>query len=56
MRSLVNYFRQVFCKHDWTTTDGIEYDDYTSNGTLKVTNVNMVCKKCKWHRDYIKYL
>jgi len=56
MRWIVNYFRQVFCKHEWYTE---EKEVIISNPFLgsKSNNrrVYMRCTKCGYHKKHWKY-
>jgi len=55
MRWLVNYIRQIFCKHEWLIEEkycklygdfGLEKDGQ---------KVYMRCNKCSYHRKHWKY-
>lgn len=51
MRTIVNYFRQVFCKHDWLIEEG-RVDSYMRIGA----KVYMRCKKCGYHQSHWKFI
>lgn len=52
MITIINYIRQIFCKHDFTIEEG--YVD--GGGILKSgTVVYMRCKKCGWHTKHWKF-
>lgn len=51
MRRLVNYIRQIFCKHDFYVEDG-----YAEKITRKGYRVYMRCKKCGYHNSHWKFL
>ena len=56
MRTLINYLRQAFCKHDWNVEEDVvsvtSYFETTKNGT----KVYMRCNKCGYHKNHWKYL
>ena len=54
MRTIVDYFRQVFCKHDWLIEEGKvskKTDFETKDGWM----VYMRCKKCGYHKSHWKF-
>lgn len=51
MRTIVNYIRQIFCKHEWIYKEKhCEYE--FKNGT----KVYMRCKKCGYHAKHWKFI
>lgn len=55
MRRLVNYIRQIFCKHDWITDEGYTQSELGSMDRSGM-KVYMRCKKCGYHQNHWKYL
>lgn len=51
MRTLVNYIRQMFCKHDWQIEESFCKSGYHSD-----YRVYMRCKKCSYHKKHWKFL
>lgn len=51
MRTIVNYFRQAFCKHDWLIEES-KVEAYTRTGV----KVYMRCKKCGYHQNHWKFI
>ena len=51
MRFIVNYIRQVFCKHDWLIEE-----KFTDSNLKRGTKVYMRCKKCGYHQKHWKYV
>ena len=55
MRTLIEYIRQIFCKHDYLIEEKIvEYED-SFGGYKKGYKVYMRCKKCGYHHSHWKY-
>jgi len=52
MRWVVNYIRQVFCKHDFLTEDVYVSTDYGVSGT----KVYMRCKNCGYNTNHWKHI
>ena len=51
MRTLVNYIRQMFCKHEW------HIEEKFCNGQTRIDyKVYMRCKKCAYHKKHWKFL
>jgi hypothetical protein len=56
MRHLVNYFRQVFCKHDWHIEEEyVKENSFTSLNEKAGVKVYMRCKKCGYHKNHWKF-
>ncbi|OGH75940.1 MAG: hypothetical protein A3A89_00370 [Candidatus Magasanikbacteria bacterium RIFCSPLOWO2_01_FULL_33_34] len=57
MRWLMNYLREVFCKHDWEREEvkATLKDTYTGDYKTDI-RVSSTCKKCGYHKSYWKYL
>jgi hypothetical protein len=55
MIHLINYLRQVFCKHEFVYEE--QYCEHEDNsGTVRQgTKVNRTCKKCGWYKRYWKF-
>jgi len=56
MRTIVQYFRQVFCQHDFIVDEN--QVEITNNGRFVKSDkkVYMRCKKCGWHTNHWKFL
>jgi hypothetical protein len=55
MRSIVNYFRQVFCKHEWEREEcKTEWRDGLGSHK-KGLKVSATCVKCCYHKSYWKF-
>jgi predicted Zn-ribbon and HTH transcriptional regulator len=52
MRTIVNYIRQIFCKHDWITEEKHVRDDMRGDGM----KIYMRCKKCGYHTKHWKFI
>jgi len=53
MITIINYIRQMFCKHDFLIEEGhVKSDGFLKSGT----KVYMRCKKCGWHTKHWKYV
>lgn len=56
LKSLINYLRVCFCKHDWhTDEEWVEVVDNNDRFLRKGTKVYMRCKKCGEHNSHWKY-
>jgi hypothetical protein len=57
MRHIINYFRQCFCKHEWSVEESyaeeIIDNDYVNKSGTKVY---MRCTKCGYHTNHWKFL
>lgn len=51
MRAIINYIRQVFCKHDFVVEE-----QYTDFEVKSGTRVYMRCKKCGYHTSHWKFI
>jgi hypothetical protein len=54
MRWLINYLRQVFCKHEWIISEG--YVESPDGWTKSGHKVYMRCTKCGYHQKHWKFL
>jgi uncharacterized OB-fold protein len=54
MRTIVNYFKQVFCKHNWIISESKSITHFYGSGDAKI--VYMRCDKCGYHKHHNKYL
>jgi len=57
MRWLVNYIRQVFCKHEFIANEGYVkggYDVIFGQDKSGI-KVSMICPKCGYHKNFWKY-
>lgn len=56
MRTLINYIRSLFCKHEFEYGEHY-HTDYGFDGDWerRGTKVSRTCKKCGWHKSYWKY-
>lgn len=54
MRWLFNYFRQVFCKHDFDFDESF-YEERSDFGSRRGKKISMICKKCGYHRSFWKF-
>lgn len=53
MKYLIDYIRQIFCKHDWQIEEGrVDGGQWLKSGT----KVYMRCKKCGYHKNHWKFL
>nr|DAN98300.1 MAG TPA: Tat pathway signal sequence domain family protein [Caudoviricetes sp.] len=55
MRWLVNYIRQIFCKHDFVFDEGWAEKTSDSGSFRKGIKVSCYCKKCSYHKSWWKY-
>ena len=56
MRTIINYIRQIFCKHDFIVNEGYcESNNDITGWVCKGTKVYMRCKKCGWHTSHWKF-
>jgi hypothetical protein len=56
MRTIVNYFRQVFCKHDFLVEEShVINHDQDGYITRQGTKVYMRCTKCGYHTNHWKF-
>ena len=49
MRWLVNYIRQIFCKHEWEKEERevtTIYYSYFKKIKMENVSVSLICKKC----------
>jgi hypothetical protein len=54
MRWLINYFREMFCKHDFVYAE--EFSSRKSEfGNRNGVRVSATCKKCGYHKSYWKF-
>lgn len=55
MRTLINYIRQCFCKHEleFEYTSVRQYD--YSLGFYNRTKTSQTCKKCGYHKSYYEF-
>lgn len=56
MRTIVNYLRQVFCKHDFIISEGKATTQNGFGNTKEGIKVYMICKKCGYHSNHWKFL
>lgn len=56
MRNIVNYLKNLFCKHEFEYEQAEQYKR-TNNGEKYRHNilVSRTCKKCGWHKSYEKF-
>lgn len=52
MRHLFQYFRQVFCKHEFEISE----KHVTTNNYTEGTKVYLYCKKCGYHSNHWKFI
>ena len=52
MRTIVNYIRQIFCKHDFEIEDTFVTTDYGRQGKKRY----LYCKKCGYHTKHWKHV
>ncbi len=56
MRTIVNYFRQVFCKHDFLVEESpYILENEFGNVLRQGTKVYMRCTKCGYHTNHWKF-
>lgn len=56
MRTIINYLRSLFCKHDWAIEEKFvkeshDYSGYSRQGM----KVSMYCKKCGYNKSFWKF-
>ena len=51
MRTIANYIRQIFCKHDFEMEDKF-VETYGQQGMKRY----LYCKKCGYHSNHWKHL
>lgn len=51
MRTIINYIRQIFCKHDFEIEDTFVIGGEGKRGTKRY----LYCKKCGYHSNHWKY-
>lgn len=51
MRILVNYIRQIFCKHNWYVEETF-IEEQKGWYICKGQKVYMRCKKCAYHKKH----
>lgn len=51
MRWLVNYFRQVFCKHEFK-----KEESFVDTEVRKGIKISLYCPKCGYHKSFWKFL
>jgi hypothetical protein len=54
MRWLANYFRQVFCAHDFERHE-VQIVEHAYDEIPRNIRVSLVCKKCGYHRKFDKF-
>jgi len=55
MRYIINYFRQVFCKHDFLVEEGtVRHHELEGGGTAQ--KIYMRCKKCGYYKKHWKFI
>lgn len=53
MRTIVNYLRSVFCKHDNVISESpYTYEGFSTRTGIKVS---IYCKKCGYHKTFWKF-
>lgn len=58
MRSIINYFRQCLCKHEFEFDEILchsEGDSLLGGGYRNKPMISMLCKKCGYHKSYWKF-
>ena len=56
MITIVNYIRQMFCKHDWNIEEErVNHNGWDGSGG-SATKVYMRCKKCGYHAKHCKFI
>lgn len=55
MRYIIDYIRQIFCKHDWLIEEmPCQITDYEGKIMRTGEKVYMRCKKCGYHKRHWK--
>lgn len=54
MKEIVNYFRELFCRHDYII-DEKPCKETNKYGVATGIKVSMICKKCGYHKSFWKY-
>jgi RNase P subunit RPR2 len=56
MRTIVNYFRSMFCNHKFIYEETwYRKLDYHHEPVKQGNKVSRTCTKCGWHKSYWKY-
>lgn len=55
MRTLVNYFRQVFCKHAWNFEECTTREFLEGRLIRTGQRVTATCQKCAYYKSYWKF-
>lgn len=56
MRFLLNYVRQIFCKHDWLVEEKYCTNSSDFGDSKSGIKVYMRCKKCCYHKRHWKFI
>jgi len=54
MRTIINFFRQCFCKHEFIYEEIFGRLEFPKTIKEK-TRISRTCKKCGWHKAYWKF-
>lgn len=53
MRTIINYIRSCFCKHEWELIFNVEVDYSDTRGNRKVYSIKTYrCTKCGYEKKY----
>jgi hypothetical protein len=56
MRFLVNYIRQIFCKHDFEKEENYNCIERFGREIIQSgTKVSLICKKCGYYKSFWKF-
>lgn len=54
MRSIINWVRSCFCKHDFLISE--KYSEHTGDWEKRTgIKVSMICKNCGYHKSFWKF-
>lgn len=56
MRTIINYIRSMFCKHQFNYEETyITLHEYDGSLIRRGYKISRTCTKCGWHKSYWKY-
>ena len=55
MRTIVNFIRQCFCKHEFEYEEVMYKSSNDMGGSREGIKVSRTCRKCGWHKAYWKF-
>ena len=55
MRTIVQYIRSLFCKHEFVFSEKFKEVSIAGEPEISGTRISMLCKKCGYHKSFWKY-